>query len=110
REVFALEVEGRAAGACCQARGAEEGRRAARIVAQQGLELCLKARVVARDLEGFGQLFERGHQGFGDVATAVAPPVAARVRVGECGFAHLRRSPAELRSFKRRPVSFTSAA
>ena len=110
REVFPLEVEARAARVLGQTRGVEERRRASRIVAQQRLELGLKARVVARHVESLGQLFERGHQSFGDVAPAVWPEVAARVRVRKCGFAHLSKCRVRLRNFERRRVSVTSAA
>src|SRR5205807_3323277 len=79
REVFALKVDARAARVLREARSVEERRRSPGVVAQKRVELCVKARVVARGIEGGGQLFKRGHQGLRHVATAVRPPVSARV-------------------------------
>ncbi len=50
--------------------------------------------LLARRVEGFGQLFERGHQGLRHVAPAVATPVPARVRICVQHFAHRCTRPA----------------
>src|SRR5579885_3384666 len=91
REVFALEVDARAARVLGQTRGEEERRRAARIITQQRGELVLKTLVVARHVERLGQLFERRDESFWHVATTVRPPVAARVRVVQIRFNHRSR-------------------
>ena len=78
QQVFALEIDARAAGILSQALGKEQRRGPTGKISQQRIEFRVKRFIVARDQESFGQLFERRHQSLRHKATAVTAPVAER--------------------------------
>ncbi len=85
-QVFALEVDLRAAEVFGEALGEVERCGAAAVVLEQGVEFGVEAGVRLGCVVGLLQLFERGHQGFGHVAAAVdAEASGACVHRGYCG-------------------------
>ena len=82
REVLALEPD-RVAELLGQAARPRERRRPTHEVLRQRRQLGAEVRVVPERLPGLGELLERRDQHLGDVASAVGPEPAVRVR--ECG-------------------------
>ncbi len=81
QQVFALQINPRAAQLFGQPLCKIKWRRASRIVVQQFVQFRLKRRIFARVMKRPLQLFERRHQHFGDVAPAVGSEVAAGIRL-----------------------------
>jgi hypothetical protein len=79
REIFALEVDLRAAEASREIFGVVERRRAADVGLEQLRELGLERLVLLRLLECDGELVEGDHQRFGHEAAAVGAEVPHRV-------------------------------
>src|SRR2546430_1152286 len=92
REVFAFEIQVRAACVLGQTRNVKERRRATGIIAQERGEFRLKLWIVARNMVSLRQLFERSHQSLRHEASAIRPPVPARVRLCCFNAAHLNSS------------------
>ena len=76
QQVFALEIDLCAAEIFREALGEEERRGASGIVAQQVVEALLESLIALGLLVGLLEFFERRHEGFGDVASAVGAEAA----------------------------------
>ncbi len=79
QQVFALDVNLRAAVYFAEALGVIERRGTAGVIGKKILQLGLKRGIVARFQIRLLEFFERRHQDFGDVAAAVGAEVAAGV-------------------------------
>ncbi len=81
QQIFALDVDLRAAVRFAEALGVIERRGTAGVIGQQILQLGLKRGIEARFQIRLLQFFERRHQNFRDVAAAVGAEVTAGIGV-----------------------------
>ena len=91
-EIFALEVDARAAEMFCQALGELERGRAADEIFEERVELSLECWVGFRELVGALEFEERDHEGFGNVAAAVGAEASGGLGGGDGLGAHGRVS------------------
>jgi hypothetical protein len=89
-QVFALQVDARAAEMLRQAIGKLQRRGPPREVAQQAFELALEIPVRARLVVGALELLEQRHQSFRHVAATVGTEAATLVGPGLRGCVHFR--------------------
>ena len=87
QQIFALEIDARAAGMFGQTLREKKRSRASRKISQQRIEFCLKTFVRARCFVSRRQFLERRHQSLRHKAAAVTAPVTERIRL--CDWFHV---------------------
>ena len=81
KQIFALEINGRATGIFGQTPGQEKRRGPAGIITQECIKFMLKSFIRARRLISRCQFFQWRHKRLGHETTPVLPPMAKRVRL-----------------------------